>query len=152
MIERPPKGFRYYVLTAVDFPALGECELWVGGSDSWGYGLFRRNGKIWRTHRSTWEVIYGPIPDAIQVNHLCHTPPCTLPKHLYLGTHADNMKDRGRVGHNANTRKTHCIHGHEFTESNTYRWIRPTSFVMRACRRCKQARKRAHLQHTRGND
>ncbi len=86
-----------------------------------------------RAHRLSWEIAYGPIPEGIQVNHLCDTPPCILPWHLYLGTQANNIDDRERAGNNANTRKTHCPRGHPYNEANTYLWA-----GTRRCRVCNR--------------
>ncbi len=50
-----------------------------------------------------WEIVKGPIPPGMHVLHRCDCPPCVRPDHLFLGTHADNMRDmiakgRGRYG------------------------------------------------------
>lgn len=45
-------------------------------------------------HRVSYELHYGPIPEDMQVNHLCHNPSCCRPSHLYLGTQKDNIQDQ----------------------------------------------------------
>ncbi|KKL80704.1 hypothetical protein LCGC14_2002090 [marine sediment metagenome] len=87
--------------------------IWGGYLDRYGYGKMAVESKPLLTHRLAWEIAYGSIPEGIQVLHLCDTPPCILPWHLYLGTPADNMRDMAR-------RKTSCVHGHPFDEANTY--------------------------------
>ena len=44
-------------------------------------------------HRIAWELTNGPIPVGLMVLHRCDRPPCIRPDHLFLGTHADNMRD-----------------------------------------------------------
>ena len=105
--------------------------LWVGSTNNDGYGYIWADGKLEAVHRMAWEIAYGPIPKSIQVNHLCDTPPCILPWHLYLGTHADNMKDR-----KANT--THCPRGHPYDDKNTH----INKEGSRCCRACNKANSR----------
>lgn len=67
----------------------GECWVWTGDLDDSGYG--KRGAQ--RVHRKAWELAYGPIPVGLLVLHRCDNPPCVRPDHLFLGTHADNMRD-----------------------------------------------------------
>jgi hypothetical protein len=78
-------------------PDLGPCWVWTAGCDSNGYGVITvAKGKKDRTHRVAWQLGVGPIPDGMHVLHHCDNPPCTnYERHLFLGTHADNMRDMG---------------------------------------------------------
>lgn len=119
----------------------GECWVWTGATDSWGYGEIRVGGKNHKTHRLSYEENVGSIPDGLIVRHLvCDNPPCVRPSHLSLGTHKDNSEDRDRKGRNYWSNKTHCPQGHEYTGENTY--VHPSG--SRRCRECgrKEARDR----------
>ncbi len=47
-----------------------------------------------RASHVAYELFYGTIPDWLQVLHHCDNPACISPRHLFLGTHTDNMHDR----------------------------------------------------------
>jgi hypothetical protein len=91
----------------VDCRSDDECWPWTAGTkDSRpgrDYGKFwipARKGKV-LAHRFAYAAAYGVvIPAGTHVLHRCDNPRCCNPAHLYLGTHADNMRDmsvRGRV-------------------------------------------------------
>lgn len=78
-----------------EIPDTNECVEWQGGKIK-GYGS-KRDRQAKRTdyvHRQVWVQVNGPIPVGLEVMHRCDNPPCYNPKHLILGTHADNMADR----------------------------------------------------------
>ena len=80
------------------------CWIFQGGRTTRGYGNWRvwdkATGKLVEgAHRSMWTIHFGTIPVGLQVLHRCDVKPCINPAHLYLGTHADNMRDSSERGH-----------------------------------------------------
>lgn len=126
-----------------------ECWLWAGAKTAGGYGQLRRDGHRVYAHRYAYELEHGPIGGGFVVMHSCDTPACVNPKHLTVGTHADNVMDKMRKGRYRGTPpigKT-CRRGHEMVEANTS-WYRSSHGTRRPrCRRChadrELARKRA---------
>jgi hypothetical protein len=73
-------------------PLGDDCWIWTA-SLSEGYGQFYWNGRTGRAHRMAHEVFVRPIPAGAQVQHKCDRKDCINPKHLYLGTQAQNIAD-----------------------------------------------------------
>jgi hypothetical protein len=77
------------------------CWLWTACRDVNDYGIIRVDGKNMQAHRASWIIHFGEIPQGVNVLHSCDTPPCVNPKHLFLGTQLDNIRDciaKGRRG------------------------------------------------------
>ena len=77
------------------------CWEWQASKASWGYGQIGRGRKgagVYRTHRLSWEINNGPIPEGMCVLHKCDNPPCVRPDHSFLGTLSDNTNDAARKG------------------------------------------------------
>ena len=111
------------------------CWIWGGalsGKNGNQYGNVRFNGKSRRVHRVVYELLVGPIPDGLDLDHLCRMGVCSNPQHLEAVTTKINVA-RG-IG-NPNQYKTHCKRGHAFTPENTYTFRR-----MRHCRACNRTR------------
>ncbi len=94
------------------------CWDWTAGMSSNGYGVF--NGHI-LPHRYAYVLFNGPIPEGLQIDHLCRNRACVNPDHLEAVTASENIR-RG-VGPELTRQRilgrTHCPHGHPYDEYNT---------------------------------
>lgn len=117
------------------------CWVWKAAR-SRGYGHFNsRVHGYWLAHRLAYTWLVGPIPEGLQIDHLCRNTACVNPAHLELVT----CQEHGRRG--ANAAKTHCKRGHVYDNENTRRDPRSGARICRRCqainRRTYEARKRA---------
>lgn len=70
------------------------CTEWTGALKKKWHGQWRNaEGGIELTHRAAWRLFVGPIPEGMYVLHKCDNPACVNPKHLFLGSQSDNLKD-----------------------------------------------------------
>ena len=91
-------------------PDLGRCWLWTGYLGTRGYGTYTLDGAWVLTHRAAYELTVGPVPDGLQLDHLCRNPPCCNPGHLEPVTGAENMR---------RARRKVCSRNHDY-EANVY--------------------------------
>lgn len=102
------------------------CWLWRGAVAAGGrYGRF---GGM-PAHAWAYTHLVGPIPEGLELDHLCRVTLCVNPHHLEPVTHAENVQRWGAT-------VTHCKHGHTYTAENTY--VLPASGG-RVCRTCARA-------------
>lgn len=122
------------------------CWLWTGVRHGPGYGRFRQttksSGRQAMAHRYSYELVHGPIPEGLQIDHLCRNPSCVRPDHLEAVTARENTM-RSRAPSARNARKTHCPKGHPLSGDN----VRLVG-GRRNCSTCKREwvqRKRANV-------
>ena len=94
----------WWLSSRIDFS--GECWVWAGAKSARGYGVISLKSqefpqKVAMSHRAVYEICVEPIPDGMRVLHRCDNPPCCRPSHLFLGTDADNVKDKVAKGRQA---------------------------------------------------
>jgi hypothetical protein len=77
------------------------CWDWQKQRDKNGYGVMTVGDKPLRAHRIAYEEFVGKIEDGLHVLHRCDNPSCINPEHLFLGTNAENMKDKVNKGRHA---------------------------------------------------
>jgi len=73
----------------------GDCWIWTGSKNNKGYGVIGNgNNHLSYVHRLVWEESNGTIPEGVEVCHSCDKPSCV--RHLFLGSHLENMQDMAR--------------------------------------------------------
>lgn len=106
--------------------AQGDCWLAQGVSKHHGYKQVKVNRVRYAAHRWVYEQMRGPVPDGLELDHLCRNTSCVNPDHLEPVTHAENSRRR---------MLEKCGRGHDLTLPNA-RYVGHT----KSCRRCAQIR------------
>jgi len=115
----------------------GDCWVWLGCKDSKGYGTISCDGIQKKVHRVVYELLVGPIPAGLCLDHLCRVKACCNPQHLEPVTNRENTLRGNTWGSGWRRHMTHCLQGHPFDERNTY----ITSRGARQCKACSRSRK-----------
>jgi len=98
----------------VDRRGPDECWRWLGGLKKDGYSA---------GHRTAYELLVGPIPEGLEIDHLCRVRACCNPKHMEPVTHAVNVQRGDHTATQDNLGayqrvKTHCPQGHPYSGPN----------------------------------
>ena len=121
---------------------------WISNRSSNGRGHTKMGvrGVMWLTHRLAYTLWIGPIPDGLQLDHLCRQRACCNPGHLEPVTCRTNLM-RGLTLTASEAAQTHCLRGHLLAGANLYH--RPDYPSKRECRSCRNtARHRRALRRT----
>lgn len=114
------------------------CWQWHACRDALGYGRVWDGANTRLAHRVVYELLVGPVPVGLEIDHLCRNTSCVNPEHLEAVTHRTNIQRSGPA-----TRRF-CPRGHEYTPENTYYQTPKRS---RACRLCHRDRERVRRWH-----
>lgn len=130
----------------IDYQGDAPCSEWHGSLDAYGYGQIGFDGRKLKVHRIVYELLVGPIPDGMDIDHTCHNKAvalglcaagpcahrrCQNPFHMEPVPNKINTL-RGGSLQALNARKTHCVRGHPFDLFNTY-----TYMGARQCKTCR---------------
>lgn len=124
----------------------GDCWVWTGATDGGGrYGSIGYARKVWRTHRLAYTLLVGPVPDGMDLDHLCRVTLCCNPAHLEPVTHQTNIH-RGVSIQARNAAKTHCHRGHELAGDNLRVRVSDGGRVCLACERINYENRQAKIR------
>lgn len=130
------------------------CLIYQGATQK-GYGVFSINGNSVKAHRYAYELVKGPIPEGVTVDHECHNSAlaqgmcapgpchhrsCCDPEHMVIRSMWENTRQGGSFSA-VHARKQNCPQGHEYSGVN--------SRGERICRTCQNAAARRYREKKR---
>lgn len=133
---------RKIAFTHVEYTA--DCWNWKRSKDNHGYGRIGVHNKVLLAHRVVYELLVGPIPDGLELDHLCRNPSCVNPDHLEPVMHVENVRrgDAAQLG-------DRCKYGHDLNNpDNVYTHTRGRRG--RKCKTCALENSRRAYQRRKG--
>ena len=113
------------------------CWIWTRLLNRYGYAEMKVDNRSRGGHRVAYELLIGPIPNGLQIDHLCRVRACVNPAHLEAVTaQVNTLRSTNFAATNA--KKVECLRGHPFTPENT----RVDSKNRRNCQECARFRSR----------
>ncbi len=123
-------------------PDLGPCWLWTSARNKDGYGVIQKGrATTLNAHRVAYEMVVGPPPAGMHLDHLCRVRGCVNPLHLEPVTNRENQL-RGETFSARNAAKTTCPAGHSYDVINV-RGARRCSICMSATNARSYAKRKA---------
>ena len=110
------------------------CWVWKGTKTARGYGVIGLKQKQYKAHKVAVILSGRSYPDKAVTDHLCRNTSCVNPAHLEVVTNAENVL-RGISFGAINKAKTHCLHGHPFSEYGVFT-SRKNGCKWRYCKEC----------------
>lgn len=120
------------------------CWLWTAWIESNGYGRFWLDGRQHGAHRVAYELYVGPIPDGLEIDHLCRVKHCVNPAHLEAVTASENILRMAALRVPYQHARDTCPNGHPYDDENTI-----STRTGRACKTCKRDANRAYYARNR---
>lgn len=140
----PEEELKFWLLVGEEQP--NGCWLWAGKLGTNGYGMHHsswwgrgQGGARVSAYKMAYEIVNGPVPSHLELDHLCYNRPCCNPAHLEAVPRSVNIKR----GYDSRGHKLFCKQGHPLFGDNLYLLILKSGphegRQMRACRICKSA-------------
>lgn len=141
---RPAEPLDQRILRLTD--RSGDCWLWTGSLDPYGYGRITVKQSPMKAHRVSHETFVGTLPEGLEIDHLCRVRHCVKPEHLDAVTHSVNVQRQmaatgtiaGRLLGGLQLGES-CSEGHLVDEENAYQ-----RRGLIACLTCRRERNRLH--------
>jgi hypothetical protein len=112
------------------------CWIWQGATaDGYSRAGIRAAGRqhMCLVHRLMYHILVGPVPVDLDMDHLCRVRACCNPAHLEPVTLTENNRRKSAA-------MTHCKHGHEINDDNSFVYTSPDGRTSRRCRPCAKRR------------
>lgn len=126
-----------------------DCWVWTGELTGSGYGRVRIKGKNFSAHRYVFELLIKPVPEGLQIDHLCRNRTCVNPRHLEPVTGSENVKRAWAVRIKD---KLNCPKGHPYSGDNLYILTdRKNGQTWRNCKMCRVETNKKYYYKKRAN-
>lgn len=134
------KSLKERLLSKVQYANTG-CWIWTGCvANKYGQIGSGEGKQRIRTHRASYMIFKGPIPEGMVIDHLCRNKLCINPNHLEVVT----LKENAYRGESPTIKIHHsgyCARGHEINSINTS--FHPRTGLIQHCRICERDKKHA---------